>query len=78
MQDIEPIHLGIGDQLTLTYREETSDWWHGPQVKETELLTDTFTEARTVDRVAVVELEGGELSALGMEQGIAGVFGKRV
>ena len=76
LKDIAPINLAAGDSLQLTYREHVLVSGLNVRTKEYPLLTETFTEARTVDRVAIVELEGGELRALGMEQGIAGVFGK--
>lgn len=68
-QDIAPINLMPGDSITLSYEEEGQE--------RRELLTEPFFDRRVIDRVAVVDLEGDELTALGMAQGIAGVFGKR-
>lgn len=69
-QDIAPINLMPGDSITLSYAQEGED--------SRELVTETFNETRTIDRVAIVELETDELWTLGMEQGIAGVFGKQL
>jgi len=83
MQDIDPIAVAAGDQIQLTYNETlelprflglgTRKIAQKPRV----LMSDSFTEARVIDRIAIVDLGDGELKTLGMSQGIAGVFGKR-
>ena len=82
-ENVDPIELAPGDGIQLTYREVREPttfarlFGEKNEVTEHVLATHTFTEARTVDRIAVVELENGELAALGMDQGIAGVFGRQ-
>lgn len=82
MQDISPINVMPGDSIQLAWSEDVvveglfgrRRLSHSDEV----LLSETFTESRVVDRVAIVELDDGELRALGMSQGIAGVFGRAV
>ena len=81
-ENIKPINVLPGDGIQLTYREEHAHSglkgvFKRPEVSERVLMTETFTEERTIDRIAIVELEGGELQALGMSQAIAGVFGRQ-
>jgi hypothetical protein len=82
-ENIAPIHLQAGDGIQLTYREVRKPstfarmFGERDEVTEHVLATETFNEPRVVDRIAVVELENGELGALGMSQGIAGVFGRQ-
>jgi hypothetical protein len=82
-EDIAPIEIMPGDSIQLTYREVTEVstfarlFGERPEVVEQVLMTETFNERRTIDRVAVVELENGELEALGMDQASAGVFGRQ-
>lgn len=76
-ENCAPINLAPGDQIQLTYKEQTPRFFGGVKTTEHVLMSHPFTEARIVDRLAIVELEGGELTALGMDQGIAGVFGRQ-
>jgi len=81
-ENIAPINVGPGDGIQLTYKQRfVRKGIFGREVelyeKDHVLMTETFDEPRTIDRVAIVELENGELEALGMSQGIAGVFGRQ-
>lgn len=69
IEDVAPIHVLNGDTLKVLHQDENGE--------TTVLCSDTFTSARVIDRVAIVELEDDELAVLGMEQGIGGVVGKR-
>jgi hypothetical protein len=82
-ENIAPIHLAPGDAIQLTWRQKVYPtllaraFGEKATVIEDVLMTETFNEPRTIDRVAIVELDNGELEALGMSQGIAGVFGRQ-
>ena len=82
-ENIDPIHVGPGDYIQLTHREILTPstfarmFGEKNEVKERVVMSQPFLEPRTIDRVAIVELDNGELETLGMSQGIAGVFGRQ-
>ncbi len=62
-----------GDTFSVVYQETANV----RIVKRDVLTTHEITEAMTIDRVAVAELEGDELKALGMSKALAGIVGTK-
>ena len=68
-KNIGPLTVMPGDALIIVYDP--------PVGRSQEVCRHTFKEPRAVDYAAVVELEAAELAQLGLEQGLAGMFGKK-
>lgn len=74
IEDIPAINLYSGDTIELRYQEHDEK---GKLITDRTLTKEAVGRSMIVDRVAIMDLEDGELKLLGMDDAIAGVFGTR-
>jgi hypothetical protein len=80
LHDIAPVTVCANDVLSVIYAQDVYD--EGGTLLDHDEATlieaQPFTKMTKIDRVAVVELESGELASLGLRQGVAAVLGEKL